>query len=605
MKHLTLDFETKDPYIERGLGSGWVYGINVESSDFEVLGAAVRTDEGSLSYIVDWEELSTILKGHDNVICHNLSYDLGCLYYLQHIFPDIDFNIDNLKFTDTLIMAKLFNSTYNTYSLDNLSNKFFNERKCNKDLADYVWESGLYKGIKEAQTNRKVNTRPKNDSVLEQFSKSHLKEIQINNFKLVEKYAIKDVELTWNLFNLFRFKIDSNLLTKYCSLIPICLKYRLKGIRVDLNRLKEVQDLLTPMIDKAYKEVYKLAGEEFNINSCKDLPSIFDKLGIEYPKTALGNPSIRTKWLETKNHDICKSIIEARKLSKIKNDFIDKIMDMQEYTGYSSDDNYGRVYPELHPLRAKTGRFSCTNPNIQQIPSRDPVLSPLCRSIFVPEEGEEWYSLDFSNQEGRLQVHYANKLGCQGADALAFQFNKDPYFDMHQEVADMMSIDRKTAKAINLGISYGMGIDTLASNLNISFQEAKELRIKYNELAPFLTDLNEVCKTTIKKRGYIKTIGGRHLHIDPPSWINGKRITYEYKALNKLIQGSAADQIMEAMIIADKRNINISFAVHDELCFSGKKSDAKHLKTIMEQAIVLDIPCVIDIGEGTNWSEAK
>lgn len=605
---LTIDFETHDPYIERKLGAGWVYGVNVESSDFEVLGAAVRTHEGEVYYETNMERVNILVDSHDVLIMHNASYDLGCLHFIGS-------NCRNKHLFDTEVMSRLYNSSLLSHSLDNVAKKYLGIGKDEKALTDAVWKHNLYPWLKREENDRLkaekkgeeyTRVRPE-ESKLVKWAKKNMKAIQEADLEAMTAYAKADAEPTYELFKFFRENgLDMKTAKRYSMLAHVCVDYRQRGVRIDLDKAREVHMDLIPIIAQKHEKVYEIAGEEFNINSAKDMPRIFDKLKIKYPTSPnTGNPTITTPWMEKQTHELCKAIIEARQVLKIDRDFITKIIDMQEFTCPGAD-RYGRVYPELNLLRARTGRFSCTSPNIQQIPSRDPELGALCRSIFVPEEGDKWFSLDFSNQEGRLQVHYAYKLGCEGAAELKMEFDANPNLDMHQKVANLVGIERTPAKVINLGISYGMGIGKLAKALGLREGQAKVIRDKYNDLAPFLEQLNNKCKETLEEKGYIRTIGGRRSALDPPSFQDGKKRTFEYKALNKLIQGSAADQTIEAMIWAYKEGIPVTFPVHDQLCMSGTREQAERLQYIMEHAIELDIPsvCDVDLEGGDSWATA-
>lgn len=602
MRILTIDAETQDKYIGLGLGSGWVYGLNVPDSDFKVLGFAMRTHEGEISYETDMYKVAKVVEEHDCLIMHNASYDLGCLSVAGVC-------TDQHTILDTEIMSRLHNSSLISHSLDNLTKRYLKTvYKLDSVLIAAVVDHNLYQG-------RLKN--PKDKDLLK-YSKSNMGQIQEVAFDAMREYAIGDIEGTYLLYKYFLDNmVDLELSIKYSDLAKVCNGYRSRGVRIDLDKANEVHNQLIPIIAKKFTAVYDIAGEEFNINSSKDMPRVFDKLGIDYPKSPkTGNASITTPWMERQDHPICTAIVEARKVLKIDRDFIQKIIGMQEYTGYRTG-QYGRVYPELHLLRARTGRFSCSCPNVQQIPARDKDLSDLCRSIFVPEEGQRWFSLDYSNQEGRLQVHYAALIGAEGADQLVDEYNQDPELDMHKRVASMvfgdtddeaeMKIRRTRAKGINLGISYGMGLASLARQLDVSIEQAKYLRTQYNTLAPFLEQLNNRCKSMMSIRGYIKTLGGRHSHIDPPTFEDGEKKTYEYKALNKLIQGSAADQTIDCMLWAYRENLPVLFPVHDSLEMSGTVEHAERLKYIMENATKLLIPVVAsgNMKGGNTWAEAK
>lgn len=613
MKILTLDFETKDPYIGERLGSGWVYAYNVENHLLKVLGAATRTSDGVIKYITDWSELRQVIDQHDAILCHNAEYDIGIL---KHLYKDGDGEqwLKDKTILDTKLLFKLYDNTLMSYGLDALAKKYLGEPKGHQLLIDAVWRNDLYPWLKK-EINAKNRAEKKgepwertmpDEKKLLKWAYENMDVVQAADYEAMAAYAISDIQQTFDLYKFVEPHLEPDQIARFSKIVHVCLKYRARGVRVDLKRAHEVHDSIDPIIAEKCREIYEIAGCEFNINSPKELPDVFDKLGISYPLTATGRPSITTPWLDKRDEPICRAIIEARKYSKIQRDFIKKIIDMQEFSCPGAED-YGMVYPSLNILEATTGRFSCTNPNLQQIPSRDKVLAPMCKSMFVPFEGERWFSLDFSNQEGRLVVHYANALQCEGAAELALEFNKDPNLDMHQRGADLAGIKRNEAKAIVLGIMYGMGIKKLAESLGLTVGAAKLLRQKYDTMLPFLDQLNKVCQTLGKERGYVKTISGRKSKMDSPLYIDGDLKTFEYKALNKLIQGSAADQTIEAMIWAYDEDIPVLFPVHDSLEMSGTKEQAERLRVIMEQAVELSIPMVADgnMEGGVNWNDAK
>ena len=589
MKLLTIDAETNDPYIGRGLGSGWVFGLNVPDSDFRVLGFAVRDHRGKEGYLTDMDKVKRLVDDHDAMVMHNASYDIGCLH-------NIGANIKDKPIFDTEVMGRLYRSCLMSYKLDELSKRYlFKVSKMDEYLINSVRRHGLYEG-------RLKN--PKDKDLLK-YAKSHMGQIQDVDFEAMANYAKGDTAATYQLCEFFLNNgVDKEQALRYSGLSHICVDYRMRGVRVDICQARDSSHRMVADIAQKISRVYDIAGEEFNIASPKEVPAVFDKLKIKYPKTEKGNPSITKGWLEKQQHEICRALVEARQSQKIKRDFIDNIIDMQDWTGHGGQE-IGRIYPELNLLRARTGRFSCSNPNIQQIPSRDPVYGPICRGMYLPEEGKTWFSLDFSNQEGRLQVHYAYLLKAEGAAELVQRFKENPHLDLHGEIATMIGVSRRETKAINLGLGYGMGDAKLAISLGISSKEAKALRVLYNSKSPFLSKLNDRCKLILKTRGYINTIGGRKSHIDPPGYKDGSRKTYEYKALNKLIQGSAADQTIACMEQAYVSNIPVLFPVHDELCMSGTREQAENLKCIMESAIILSVPSVTEIKQGPNWGNLE
>jgi len=688
-KYLVIDIETKDPYIERGLDAGWVYKMNVPDSDYRVLGVAYRLHDGTTGYTLNKQFLQEQIDDHTHIIAHNASYDLGGLLSLG-------LNIKDKPVFDTEVMSRLFNSSLMTHGLDYIGMRYLRNKKNNQELIDSVRSLDLVPyGKLDAKRKAKDPSykRTVDDKKCLDFAKKSLDILQELDYNVVSKYAIQDVELTYKLFDYFkRAGVDMALAEKYSFITHICMAYRLKGVRVNLKRAKEIRDTLKPqvawLLEKVYREAvesmdkrvaikylvflrskvkkllveYRLTREKvfkvmpkeekysdhkrklphmtyekdklishwyikylrvlqayrdirsnskWNVASSQQISGVFGCMGIRYNEKAdTSNPEIGKDWMAEQPYLICKAINEYRQANKIYKDFICAIIEMQDYTGHANDD-FGRVYPSINLMRANTGRFSCSSPNIQQIPSpdRDPHFGTLCRSIFVPEEGEKWFSLDYSNQEIRIQVHYASLLNCDGADLFVLEYQNNPKFKAHNKVAELTGLTVPEAKALNLGISYGMGLLKMSKSLKCSIDEAKEMRKRYSELCPYLDALDKAAKKNLKENGYIRTLGGRRIALDPATTdeATGEKKTYEYKALNKLIQGSACDQTIEAMLKAYKEGIPVLFPVHDELCMSGTAQQARRLKEIMESAVKLAIPVVAGLNEegGRSWAEAK
>jgi DNA polymerase I-like protein with 3'-5' exonuclease and polymerase domains len=272
-----------------------------------------------------------------------------------------------------------------------------------------------------------------------------------------------------------------------------------------------------------------------------------------------------------------------------------------------------------------TGRFSYSNPNLQQIPARHGILGPLIRSIFIPEKDCEWGIFDYSQQEPRLVVHYANKNGFPGAGKFLDSYQKDNNTDFHTMVSEIADIPRKQAKTINLGLFYGMGKGKLMSELGVNIEEATELLQSYHERVPFVKKLTYDTQGIASKNGFLTTIQGRRCRFDlwesELEW--GKKALPEeeaereygkktkkrartYKALNKLIQGSAADQIKTAMVHLHREGYVSHIQVHDELDFSvASDADKAKIKEIMETCLPkLEVPSKVDVECGDNWGDA-
>jgi DNA polymerase I-like protein with 3'-5' exonuclease and polymerase domains len=328
--------------------------------------------------------------------------------------------------------------------------------------------------------------------------------------------------------------------------------------------------------------------------------------------------------LDSCGHPIAKLIVEARETNKTHNTFLQPYLDFSEKTG--------RIHPHVNQMRSDdggtvTGRLSMTNPNLQQVPARHEIIGPMVRSLFLPEEGDLWASNDFSSQEPRLLVHYASLLDLPGAESMVAAYRENPETDFHQMVADMASIGRKQAKTIGLGMMYGMGKAKLAAQLDLHIGEADELITKFHHGVPFLKGtVNAVMKRidSPTSNGAIRTLLGRKCRFplwEPMEWGVNKALPREqavveygprikrsgtYKGLNRLIQGSAADQVKAAMVALHKAGFHSMLQVHDELALSVKdRAEAEAAAEIMAAAVKLEVPSRCDVEIGPNWGSAK
>jgi DNA polymerase I-like protein with 3'-5' exonuclease and polymerase domains len=314
-----------------------------------------------------------------------------------------------------------------------------------------------------------------------------------------------------------------------------------------------------------------------------------------------------------------KRIARAREINKAHTTFIDTII-KHSYKG--------RIHAEINQLRGDnggtvTGRFSYSNPNLQQIPARDKDLGPRIRSLFMPEEGHTWGVFDYNQQEPRLVVHYAALQNLYGVDEV-LDLYKGGNADFHTIVADMAEIPRYQAKTINLGLFYGMGKNKLQAELGVSKEKAEELFKQYHNKVPFVKQLMNNVMQRSQENGQIRTLLGRlcRFHLWEPNQFGihkalphntaltehgpGIRRAYTYKALNKLIQGSAADMTKKAMIELHKEGIIPHIQVHDELDISVKSEKyASKIIEIMEDAVTLEVPNKIDYENGPNWGKIK
>lgn len=588
---LTLDFETRDDHIKT-LGAGWAC-----SNDFKVIGCSVSVDGAPAYWTTKPQEVKDLVSKADVLIGHNAQYDFGILLAMG-------LDISKKTLIDTIIMCKLDYNQHQSYSLDAMAKVYLGaeESKQTDELAAVVDKHKLYK---EKGKQKKCTDIKK----LKSYARSHIWEIYKYEPEIVEMYCNQDVNLTQRLYRQLKSKMDPAWMYRASCVLQQCLYGRKAGVPVDIKQLKKTREAI------ALKELgckmqlaqqLDMLVEDVELNSTKILPTYLDKLGIKYPLTEKGSPSVRAKWLEDHKHPFCQVLHKYRKYQKIRRDFCDKLLACQELM---RPDKRGFVYPELTMFGAnRTGRFSARMPNIQQIPARDKELGPLIRACYVARPGETWYSLDISQQEFRIFAHYAHVL--KWDSLLYLEYKANPTKDFHNIVAEACQISRDDAKPINLGSLYGMGKKKMAVQLHKDEDETEDLLEQYHERLPAVKLGLRACSKILKERGFIKTLGGRRSYIDPPMFRENEKITFEYKGLNKVIQGSAGDQAYEALTLLWEKGIIALFSVHDELCLStSNPKDAEIaadiLSTCMLKMCNFTVPMVVDIGRGANWAEAK
>ena len=669
---LTIDFETLDKYLRKtskanpmgGLGAGWIYK---NKDNFKVLGVSLKEDNGEPYYLdLTQEKNIGILKSKVSqskvLVAHNASYELGILWRLG-------IGWDDKVVLDTETIARIYMSEEKEYSLGYLAKKYLtNTRKVKDTLGKAAFDKGLcrWKTYDEKKCSK--------------WALENMDIMQQECYDVVAYYANMDVQATYELFKFYmssaklhHWNIDKfkEICIEKSMLCKASVWMRTRGVRVDLKKLREVRQQYTPILASLAQKIYDEAGEEFEIGGKLDKIRIFDKLGIKYPTTEKGNPSFTGDWLSEQDHPLCQAIADYNECKKNYNDFILKIEEIQQFTldlPMEEVDklDYGIVYPEINVMRARTGRFSCRGPNLQQIPSSK-IWGPLCRSIYVPHEGETMYSLDWASQENRIMIDLAYKNNCEGAEEYVLAFNKDHYLDIHMMVANLMGLScgnnpendkehckickdgRGPAKTIGLGLAYAMGILKLAKGLGLfkglpelsvplediisdlrknkgkpkktskedyrlylehydpKISEARELVSKYKKASQYIVSLSEKSERQMKIKGYVETEMGRRIHKDAPIWVDGQLLDFGYKAFNKLIQGSAADDTGRVMVECYKRKIPILLPIHDQFLLStSNKQDAFDLKDLMENSSPRSIPYCVDMDEngGQSWDTA-
>ena len=592
-ERIAIDLETYDPHLLTS-GPGWatnrghMVGVGVATKDWKGYFPIRHEGGGNLdeAVVLRWLQ-NTLSSTKREVIFHNALYDVG---WLRREGVDV-----KGKILDTMFAAPIVDENRYSYSLDALGQTYCGEKKDESLLQD----AALAWGVNPKAEMYKLHS------------------------KYVGPYGEQDAALTLKLYEKLRMELrEQNLEPIYeieCKLIPLLLEMRWRGVRVDEQKAEDVSKNLSLQEQKLQIEIKRKYGEDVNLWANASLQKIFDKNNLPYPRTEKGMPSFQRQWLESHEHELPQMIVKARKLNKARTTFIDKMISEHAVNG--------RIHAEAHPLRSDaggtvSGRFSYSNPNLQQVPARDPELGTMIRSLFIPEEKCQWGLFDYSQQEPRLTVHYANKMGLIGAKDAVTAY-RDKNADFHQIVADMANIPRKQAKNINLGLSYGMGKQKLIKELGLGDTEAQALLTRYHEKVPFIRGLQDQCARVALDRGYIKTLAGRRCHFDlwehkyddsmplPLEEARDKygdvlKRSYTYKALNRLIQGSAADMTKLAMLGLWEEGIVPHVQVHDEVDISIEDDEqAAKVSRIMENCVELAVPLVVDTELGASWGETE
>jgi DNA polymerase I-like protein with 3'-5' exonuclease and polymerase domains len=436
----------------------------------------------------------------------------------------------------------------------------------------------------------------------------------------VGAYAEKDAQITLDLWQELKKEIthqDLEAIFKMeTDLFPCLVDMRFLGVRVDSENAHKLKTKLVGKEEQALHQVKKETGIDVQIWAARSIAKVFEKLHLPFDRTEkTGSPSFTKNFLQNHPHPQVKLITQAREINKAHTTFIDTII---------KHNHKGRIHAEINQLRGDnggtvTGRFSYQNPNLQQIPARNKELGPAIRSLFLPEEGHTWGCFDYNQQEPRLVVHYATLQNLMGIDEVLNSYKKGEA-DFHSIVSEMADIPRTQAKTINLGLFYGMGKNKLQAELGINKESAEDLFKKYHNQVPFVRQLMNAVMQRAQSSGRIRTLLGRlcRFHLWEPNQFGihkalpheqaltehgpGIKRAYTYKALNKLIQGSAADMTKKAMIELHKEGIIPHIQVHDELDISvATQAHAEKIKKTMEHAVNLEVPNKVDYESGPNW----
>ena len=588
---ISIDLETKDPDLKT-IGSGSITGRS------KMVGIAVAVEGWSGYYPIAHEgggnmDSKMVLKWFQDIlntpaikIFHNAMYDV-C--FIRAAGLKINGTI-----VDTMIAGSLVDENRFRYDLGSLGR-------------DYV-------GI------------GKNEAVLKETADLWGVDPKSEMYKLpamyVGEYAEQDAKLTLKLWQEMKKQMHiedvEDIFKLETELFPCLVDMRFLGVRVDVEAAHKLKQQLVEEEKGCLQEIKKATQVDVQIWAARSIEKVFQKLNLPYDLTAKTNsPSFTKNFLQNHPHPLVKQIARAREINKSHTTFIDTIIKHQ---------HKGRIHAEINQIRSDsggtvTGRFSYNNPNLQQIPARNKELGPRIRSLFIPEENCTWGCFDYSQQEPRLVTHYASLDELYGVDDVLDAYNEGEA-DFHQIVADMANIPRLQAKTINLGLFYGMGKNKLQAELGVSKENAEDLFKTYHDKVPFVKMLMESVMHRAQDKGRVRTLLGRKCRFNlwEPNQFGihkalnhedalaehgpGIRRAFTYKALNKLIQGSAADMTKKAMVDLYKEGIIPHIQVHDELDISVDNNSDK-IKKIMESAVDLEVPNKVDYESGPNWGQIK
>jgi DNA polymerase I-like protein with 3'-5' exonuclease and polymerase domains len=645
---ITIDTETHDPLLRRR-GAGWCYSRYGDNGG-RVIGIAIKCEsyhgyipiahlEGNQDRqkVIAWLNYELNKDRMQEKIFFNAIYDLG---WLRSEGVTVTGIVHDVAYQAPLLDEYRFN-----YSLDAIAKDYLGSGKNEKTLEEEAERLGI-------KNNSKDNI------------KMHLARLHPD---LVTPYAMGDVEVTERLFNLFQPKIiKEDLKDVYqleLDLLPMLLEMRFRGVHVDIPKAEELQHKLIKDEQAALDIISNSGCGTFtseDITKAAVLAKAFDNMGMAYPITEITKkPSIKDGWLlANASNPVCKAMYDARKAHRIRSMFVEAfVLDLSEN---------GKVHPEFNPLKSDKnaanaigvesaggkgtvgGRFSSSNPNFQQIPSaeKDPILGKLVRSLFLPNPGERWGSLDYSSQEPRITVHFAELIGAPKSKEIGDKYREDPNTDFHTFTRDLVrsilpDFDRKPAKIIGLSLTYGMGGGTLAERLGLPAEErelygrlvkmagpeAQTILDAFNQGVPFIQTLKKAVETKAKRAGFIITPTGRRFRFpfepmrdkdqiiirdsnnspilyDGEGGRNYKRM-YVNKALSRLIQGTAAEMTKISLREMWRAGICPLGTVHDENNISyGDQKTLRLSEEIMVTSFPLTVPVVVDVEVGPNWGEA-
>lgn len=591
---VALDTENKDPGISSGYGTSWPHGlgftcgiaISWSGGDFYL---PYGHSEGNVDKrrVIEWLKVQAA-KSDVTFVYANCQYDLGWLWR-EGITP---LNLPH----DVQGMAALLDEFKFSYSLDSLGREYLGQGKSDEAFAAACAAGGLLD--------------PKSN-------------MDLVPGWIAEAYGVQDARLTRDLYLHFLPLLEAEdlipiyNLERECYLVGFDMKRN--GVRVDTEMAVRKIERFERLRDEKLETVRRTTGVACsatdNVSLARALRA--ENANLDLPQTSQGRDSIRKEIMESLRSPVADAINSARRYDKAINTFL---------TGYILEASVkGRIHADFNPLRRSdegggikgtiSGRWSCSSPNLQNLSARDPEIGVAVRECFIPDEGCEWAKFDYASQEPRLTVHYAEAARLPGAREMAERFRQNPMTDLHGETATLMGVPRPHAKTINLMLAYGGGGAKLCAQLGlptvtrvrngrrfeVAGPEGQRLLDAHMRSVPFMRALQALTEQTARSRGYVKTILGRRCRFEGGTAETRERT---FAGLNRVIQGSAGDMGKQAMVNLRRAGIPIQIVVHDEVDTSipmGAADTVAQIKEIMEQAIPLTVPIVVDVKIAANW----
>lgn len=577
---ITLDFETEA-----------IVG-NPITIPPKPVGLAVMIDGQSPFYETDWNTMGRYLTkfwaGDEDLLFHNAPFDIRvACHHFNLPYPEWH------RVHDSLILAYLANPYSKSLGLKSLAVEWLGMDPTEQD----VLQDWIVRNIPKA-TKKTANAF-----------------ISMAPVDLVETYAIGDVIRTRELYDVLSKKVPLEAFQREQELQPILIESGIRGIRLNVEALFRDIELYTPKLELVSDMIRRsLNAPDLNLDSSKqktDALMAADAI-TEWSYTPKGNPSSSKENLRGKFRDpeLEKAFFYRSTLKTCLNTFL---------IPWSEKVHNGRAHPEWHQTRdgdygTRTGRLSCSYYNLMNPPNPLDIPAPVgfpplpvMRKYFLPEEGHTWYKRDWSGQELRILAHFEEGV-------LYDAYRDDPDLDPHSMAQELIlektgkDFGRKAVKITGFQIIYGGGPQAIASQVGCSYQQAQELRTAYLAAMPGVAKLQAATKHRGQLQRSIRTWGGRQYYAEPPKMVNGQRRSYEYKLLNYLIQGSAADQAKQCIIdwYNTKSEDDIFMAmIHDEINISSPYVEGmEHLKRMMEQDN-FDVPMRTEGFAGPNWGELE